>query len=165
MRLRYLALAAALLAIGTGWYFFRPERLVLDTVVQEPLPPAVSALTATRPPVLLARGRFHPVNHDGRGEVALYRASNGERILRFSRFATDNGPDLYVYLVAAADVPDDETVERAGYVSLGRLKGNVGDQNYTVPVGLDVSRYRTVVVWCQRFGVSFAAAPLGAVAG
>ena len=144
MRLRYLALAAALLAIGTGWYFFRPERLVLDTVVQEPLPPAVSALTATRPPVLLARGRFHPVNHDGRG---------------------DNGPDLYVYLVAAADVPDDETVERAGYVSLGRLKGNVGDQNYTVPVGLDVSRYRTVVVWCQRFGVSFAAAPLGAVAG
>jgi len=36
----------------------------------------------------------------------------------------------------------------------------VGDQNYEVPEDVDLSRYRTVVLWCVRFGVPFGAAPL-----
>jgi hypothetical protein len=46
------------------------------------------------------------------------------------------------------------------YVSLGKLKGNKGDQNYTLPVGLDLNRYTSVSIWCDRFDVSFGAAPL-----
>ncbi len=39
-------------------------------------------------------------------------------------------------------------------------KGNIGDQNYDLPDDLDLNVYRSVVIWCKRFGVNFAVAPL-----
>src|SRR5207249_10548701 len=66
------------------------------------------------------------------------------------------------YLVAAGDVQEDATVKRAGFVDLGSIKGNVGDQNYDVPADLDLSKYRAATIWCRRFGVNFGTAPLGA---
>jgi hypothetical protein len=65
-----------------------------------------------------------------------------------------------VYLVAAPDAWDDETVTRSGFISLGRLKGNLGNHNYEVPATVDLSRYRSISIWCRRFGVNFATAPL-----
>jgi hypothetical protein len=65
-----------------------------------------------------------------------------------------------VYLVAAADAADNATVTRAGFVELGKLKGTDGDQNYDVPSGLDLGKYRAVTIWCKRFSVNFATAPL-----
>jgi hypothetical protein len=67
---------------------------------------------------------------------------------------------VQVYLVAAADAGDNETVTRAGFLSLGALKGNVGDQNYDVASDVDLTKYRAVTIWCRRFGVNFATAPL-----
>ncbi len=67
---------------------------------------------------------------------------------------------MRVYLVAAADADDNESVTKAGFVELGKLKGTDGDQNYDVPAGLDLSRYRAVSIWCRRFSVNFGAAPL-----
>ena len=54
-------------------------------------------------------------------------------------FTTSNGPDVRVYLVAATDAVDNETVTKAGFVELGKLKGNEGDQNYDVPADLDLA--------------------------
>jgi hypothetical protein len=72
-------------------------------------------------------------------------------------FTTDNGPDLFVYLVP----PDaaDGTVD--GFVDLGRLKGNQGDQQYDVPAGVDVGPGWRVVIWCRAFSVNFTEAALG----
>ncbi len=64
------------------------------------------------------------------------------------------------YLVAAADAKDSETVKQAGFITLGALKGDHGDQNYDVPAEVDLAKYQTVTVWCRRFGVNFATAPL-----
>lgn len=47
-----------------------------------------------------------------------------------------------------------------GFVSLGRLKGNIGAQNYELPAGTDLGRYHSVVIYCQRFHVVFATATL-----
>jgi hypothetical protein len=65
-----------------------------------------------------------------------------------------------VYLVAAPDAPDNETVERAGFVELGKLKGTQGDQNYDIPSGVDLEKYRAATIWCYRFSVNFGTAPL-----
>ena len=46
------------------------------------------------------------------------------------------------------------------YVNLGRLEGNLGSSNYVIPVGTDLSRYASVVIWCDRFNSAFGAAPL-----
>jgi len=80
--------------------------------------------------------------------------------LRLTEFATSNGPDVHVYLVAAGDVQDNATVKTAGFVDLGSIKGNVGDQNYDVPADVDLAKYRAVTIWCRRFAVNFGTAPL-----
>jgi hypothetical protein len=81
-------------------------------------------------------------------------------VLRLTEFMTSNGPDVRVYLVAANDAADNETVTKAGFVELGKLKGTEGDQNYDIPADLDLGRYRAVTIWCRRFSVNFATAPL-----
>lgn len=111
-------------------------------------------------PVEIAAGSFHSNAHETKGRAAIYRLDDGRRVLRLTQFKTSNGPDVRVYLVAAADVQKEDAAKRAGIVDLGALKGNVGDQNYDVPAGLDLSKYRAVSIWCRRFSVNFGAAPL-----
>jgi hypothetical protein len=65
-----------------------------------------------------------------------------------------------VYLGQASDAADSETVKSAGFVNIGELKGNKGDQNYELAADLDLAKVHSVTVWCQRFGVNFGTAPL-----
>jgi hypothetical protein len=150
---------------GIGWYLFRPELLFVNKKVNEELAvvPAASATDAAAEataPAALAAGQFHSVSHETRGTATIHDLGGGHRVLRLTDFATSNGPDVRVYLVAAADANDNETVTKAGFVEVGNLKGNEGDQNYDVPADLDLTKYRAVTIWCRRFGVNFATAPL-----
>jgi len=153
-------LIAVALVVGVGlWYAFRPELLFVDANVSESFPTAPAATPAM--PVELAAGSFHGVAHDGKGKATIYRLPDGKRVLRLTEFETSNGPDLRLFLVAAPDAKDNETIKNAGYVELGKLKGNLGDQNYDIPATADLSKYQSVTVWCNRFSVNFATAPLG----
>jgi hypothetical protein len=151
---------AGLVVVGAiGWYLFRPELLFVKTKVNESLPTEVAAQTAA-PTGRLLSGQFHSVAHETRGTATVHELVAGRRVLRLTEFATSNGPDVRVYLVAAADASDNETVTQAGFVELGKLKGTEGDQNYDIPADLDLAKYRAVTIWCRRFGVNFATAPL-----
>ena len=112
---------------------------------------------------LLAKGEFHNADKAGKGTATVYQLADGKRILRLSNFATDNGPDLHVRLIAADDARDTASVAKTDYVELGKLKGNKGNQNYDVSKDVDLSKYKVVSIWCNRFSVNFAAAPLKAV--
>jgi hypothetical protein len=148
-------------AVGAlGWYAFRPELLFVRTQVNEGLPVAVAQSSRGATAIQLLAGRFNSVAHETRGMATIYRLQDGNRVLRLTNFATSNGPDVRVYLVAAADARDDETVKQAGFVELGRLKGTDGDQNYDLPADLDLGKYRAVTIWCKRFSVNFGTAPL-----
>ncbi len=162
-----LLVATAAVTAAALWYLFRPDALVISKTVNEPLPAAehsmsamASSAMAADEPVKLAGGRFHTNAHETNGVATIYRLLDGRRVLRLTQFATSNGPDVRVYLVAASDVQDEAAAKQAGFVDLGALKGNIGDQNYDVPAGLDLSRYRAVSIWCRRFSVNFGAAPL-----
>jgi hypothetical protein len=149
---------------AVGWYLFRPELLFVNRRVNEPLSataPTESGTTGgiTAPAVLLT-GRFHSVAHETKGSATVHRLPDGRRVLRLTEFVTSNGPDVRVYLVAAPDASDNATVKQAGFVELGKLKGTEGDQNYEVPADLDLNKYRAVTIWCRRFSVNFATAPL-----
>ncbi len=164
MRKRNAIIGLAIVAVVGGWYAFRPERLFVNKTVNESLgsvtAPAGSAPAATAAPATLAMGSFHSNAHDTRGIAAVIDVGGGHRVLRLTNFATSNGPDVRVYLVAAADVQDNATVKSAGFVELGPMKGNIGDQNYEIPSTVDLANYRTVTVWCNRFSVNFGSAPL-----
>jgi hypothetical protein len=110
--------------------------------------------------VALYGGNFHSVAHNTKGTATIYQLSDGKRVLRLTGFETSNGPDVHVYLVATNDANDSDIVKQVGFVELGSLKGNVGDQNYDVPTDADLSKYRAVTIWCKRFGVNFGTAPL-----
>jgi|SRR5581483_6796200 len=94
-----------------------------------------------------------------RGAPGSCASRYGSRYLRFERFETSNGPDLHVYLSAAPAGGDGDAFDDS-YVELGELKGNIGPQNYAIPTDLRLGDYRSAVVWCKRFSVAFAAAPL-----
>lgn len=115
---------------------------------------------AAEDPATLASGRFHSNAHTTTGLATIYRLPDGGRVLRLTQFTTSNGPDVRVYLVAAGDVQGEAAAKQAGFVDLGALKGNVGDQNYDLPADLDLTNYRAVSIWCRRFSVNFGAAPL-----
>jgi hypothetical protein len=92
----------------------------------------------------------------------VYKLGNGKRVLRLTDFETENGPDLHVRLIAAEDAKDTDSVKKAEFVELAKLKGNKGNQNYDLPEDLDLKKYKVVSIWCNRFSVNFAAAPLTA---
>jgi hypothetical protein len=150
-----VAIPVAVVVVLAGWYAFRPERLVVNRQVEEALPAAPG--TSAQP---LESGRFYSILHPTEGTATIYQMGDGTRVLRFTSFHTSNGPDVHVYMVAADDAKDAGTVEKAGFVDLGVIKGNIGDQNYTLGSDLDLAKYRAVSIWCKRFSVNFGAAAL-----
>jgi hypothetical protein len=158
MRRQTWVLGLAVLG-GIGWYAFRPELLFVRKHVNESAPLSQSSAGASTAAAILS-GQFHSVAHETHGYATIHRLADGHLVLRLADFATSNGPDVRVYLVAAPDAADNASVTRAGFVELGKLKGTDGDQNYDVPSDIDLGRYRAVTIWCRRFSVNFATAPL-----
>jgi hypothetical protein len=151
-----IAVPIVAIALLIAWYVFRPERLAVNNRVHEDFP----ATEGGSSPQVLASGNFYSILHPTAGTATIYRIGDGARILRFTNFQTSNGPDVHVYMVAADDAKDNASVERAGFIELGVIKGNIGDQNYTLGPDVDLTKYRAVSVWCKRFSVNFGAAPL-----
>ena len=151
-----LVIPIAAVAAFLAWYAFRPERLVVNRRVDEAMPAAPDSSSPQR----LVSGQFYSILHPTAGTATIYRMGDGSRVLRFTRFSTSNGPDVHVYMVASDDAKDVATVQQAGFIDLGVIKGNVGDQNYTLGPDVDLSKYRAVSVWCKRFSVNFGAARL-----
>lgn len=110
----------------------------------------------------LETGTFHGKVHSTSGRATIYQEKDGQLILRLTNFKTSNGPDVHVILIAATDADDDANFLKSNTerVELGKLKGNEGDQNYTIPSGTDLSKYQTVSIYCERFNANFGAAPL-----
>ena len=109
-------------------------------------------------PTAVAAGEFYGIDHSAEGSATIYE-QDGRYILRFED-DTDiqNGPDLYVWVLPSDDYDGGSPPE---YLDLGKLKGNVGGQNYELPEEFDPDVHGSVLIWCLRFGVPFAAVPLG----
>lgn len=113
-------------------------------------------------PQVVARGRFVDADavHKGSGQSVLYALPDGRHVLRLEDFRTTNGPALVVYLAKHPSPTKASDVTEGGFLDLGKLKGNVGNQNYEVPAGSDIAEYNSVVIWCELFGVLFSPAAL-----
>lgn len=160
---------------GVGLAVTQPWRLWIDVTVDEAIPVATGGVTAepgsapsdptsspgAAEPTVASSGQLMAKAHPASGTVLALELVDGARYLRFEDLATDNGPDLRVVLsTAGPEASDDEVAADPDAIDLGALKGNVGNQNYEVPADVDLSRYRSVVIWCERFTVAFGAAPL-----
>ncbi len=137
---------------------------IMDAAASAPDRPAAEGMPddAPRP---LARGQFVDADaiHKGSGQATLYAVRGGQHVVRFEDFRTTNGPALVVYLARHPSPTEASHVTDGGYLKLGKLKGNVGNQNYRVPPGTDISEYNSVVIWCELFGVLFSPAGLAPI--
>jgi hypothetical protein len=126
-----------------------------DRVVDEDV--VVAAPAAQAPagaPAEVAAGRFESLAHGTEGRVSVIELEDGSRVLTLTGFETSAGPDLRVYLSPGTDGDVD------GAVDLGRLKGNIGDQQYTIPASAGDGTLGSVVIWCRAFSAAFGAAAL-----
>ena len=109
---------------------------------------------------VLAQGEFYDVVHVGSGQAVVYQLADGSRVLQLQGFRVEDGPDLHVYLVPIDPVSSESGSEIPGSVDLGALKSDTGSQEYEIPADLDLSQFKSLVIWCQPFRVPFIAAPL-----
>jgi len=146
-------IAGALVGAPAGaflWYAFSP--LLFDDVVVETLIEAE----------VVATGTFRDADraHQGEGRVALVALPGGGHEIQLSEFQVTNGPDLEVWLSAHPDPASSSDVADNAWVGLGQLKGNIGDQAYSVPEDVNIADFQSVVIWCEQFGVLFSPAAL-----
>ncbi|MGI9394949.1 MAG: DM13 domain-containing protein [Boseongicola sp.] len=132
------------------WYAFSP--LLFDEVVTE-------ALTEAQ---VVASGEFRDADsaHKGTGVATLVALPSGSHEIQLTEFEVTNGPDLEVWLSAHPDPGSKSDVTDNEWLTLGQLKGNIGDQAYPIPAGTDVGTFKSVVIWCEQFGVLFSPAAL-----
>ena len=133
----------------------------LERPVSEEMP-EMSAPVADFPKVE-SSGVFQDADafHKGSGMATIYNlGADAQLVLRLEDFQVTNGPDLRVLLAYAAAPESREDLADAGYVELGKLKGNVGSQNYEIPDTVSLDDVMSVVIYCNPFHVIFSVATL-----
>jgi hypothetical protein len=140
-----------------AWWVFRPEKLFINQKVNEAAPAALSS-----EPEALYTGKLEGSVHQTSGRATIYKTAGGRQYLRLSDFSTSNGPDVHVLLVRGDDKALDQEIVKGSLdsVELGSLKGNQGDQNYDLPPAVDLHKYQSVAIYCERFHAIFGVARL-----
>ena len=158
---RFLIIALPTFALGAifgaaFWYLASP--LWIDQVVSETLTQTTEATGAE----VIATGTLRDADavHRGTGQVLLVALADGGFEVQLTMFEVTNGPDLEVWLSAHPDPQKSADVKGADWLALGQLKGNIGDQAYRLPEGANPADYKSLVIWCEQFGVLFSPAPL-----
>ena len=110
-------------------------------------------LETTPDSLVLKNGNFIGLaNHTASGAAKLIKMGEKYIVRLESDFQVTNGPDLFVYFGKKG--------EYASEARLGALKGNIGGQNYEVPVDINPADYDEVWIWCRAFSVPFGKAVL-----
>ncbi|MGE3073369.1 MAG: DM13 domain-containing protein [Dehalococcoidia bacterium] len=107
--------------------------------------------------LVVARGTFRDgePGHHGEGTAQVIQDSTGNLLLRLEAFSVTNGPDLFVVLSSEPD-----KYEASGALDLGGLKATDGNFNYEIPAGTPLNDFKSVIIWCRQFDVTFAVAAL-----
>ena len=126
-----------------------------------PPPPASETLTEAERSPLVATGTFIHANpsdpiHWGRGKVSVYQRA----VFLEPDFEVGPGPAFHVYLVPKAGIRKNSDLGDAMFVDLGGVRAFKGSQRYSIPAGVDLKNYQSVIIWCRQFGVLISPADL-----
>jgi electron transfer DM13 len=126
-----------------------------------PPPPAAEMLGEVERTQLVASGTFIHANpsdpvHWGKGKVSVYERS----VFLESDFEVGPGPAFHVYLVPKASIRSSADLKGVKHVDLGGLRAFKGSQRYSIPAGVDLKDYPSVIIWCEAFSVLISPADL-----
>lgn len=148
-------IVAVLIAAGVTAYALRNINEKAPVVVEQTPTDSATEEVADEAPKTILKGTLVGVDdlHWGRGSIEVVERQSGPMLVFKEDFAVAQGPDLQVYLS-----PNPAGQELGEFATLGALKANSGVQEYNLPD--DYKKYKTVVVWCRAFAVTFATAEL-----
>ena len=161
--------AVGALTLAAGLLLFEPWRAFTSSEVDEAAPTSRATVPATAPPTtiatpptdqVLSSGEFVDAEHGTDGTAKILELADGRRFLRIEGLDTSDGPDLHVWLSEARSGGSWGKYDDGAHLRLGKLKATNGNQNYRIPEGADLSRFRSAVIWCDRFNVAFGTAPV-----
>jgi hypothetical protein len=132
---------------------------VTSTVEPSPTNTLKPSATATFNSTELFQGSFYGIdeNHQGAGNAIIVQTGINDYSLHLDNFEVTSGPGLHVIL---AEDPNPYNIATLGdYLDLGELLRTSGDQTYTLPSGVNLENYGSVVIYCVPFEAIFAIAP------
>ena len=151
------SLKIALTSIITVSSVVLPEAAFHKTHAEVVSSPAMVAKATFSPVEVLASGNFVDSEHPTKGLAEIITQS-GKKYLRLSKaFKSDDGPDVFV-LLHRENSP--KKYGKSDYISLGRLQKTRGKQLYRIPNSVDITGFKSVVIWCRQFNATFGYAPL-----
>ena len=101
----------------------------------------------------ISSGEFTGMNdHIVSGKVSIVKTDAGYEIVMADDFLFDGAPDPKVAL--GKDGAYDPATQ------IEALKSDSGAQRYIVPASVDITQFNEVHIWCEKFSVGLAIAPL-----
>lgn len=126
------------------------------------LPPGwqSSAIAAKPEGMMMKTGKFVAAEKATTGTARIVQEKGHYYLELDSAFSTSElGPDLHVLLDSQSKPPQSYTAMN-GYVNLGKLHSYSGMQRYPIPDAINVSKVKSVVIWCRMANATFGYASL-----
>jgi hypothetical protein len=122
------------------------------------------AISNIKSDTILATGNFDRKDdvHYANGQALIVKQVDGTHTLRLQDLDAANGPDLYIYLSEHPDPANSEQLHEGEDHNLGNLKATTGSFNYAIDPSVDLSKVKSVVIYCRAFSVIFSVAALQA---
>lgn len=114
---------------------------------------------------LVAEGNFiHPnpkdFIHYGQGSVSVYKDKHQYVFLLNKDFKVGPGPAFHVFLSDATNIKTNAAFKNSKKYDLGMLKSFQGSQIYSIPSQIDLTKIRSIVIWCVSFSQLITSAEL-----
>ncbi len=166
-----LAIVVTLLLLWLAFGYFGIQALFTHTTIDEPIPMGMIQQTGQLAPFEQATSSQTNLSGEFEQGDSTYRIRGNATVVRegatstlvLSDFDVTNGPDLFVYLVAASSTENrhvKQQTKQGDFIQIAPLKGNRGNQTYLIPAEIDLSAYPVVSIWCRRFSRNFGSASL-----
>lgn len=139
-----------------------PWRLEVSQQIDAPLvEPPLPAMTAAGARTV-GTGSFYRIDRTGTGKVTIYRQPDGRYAVRLDDFFVSPTADLELRLstLEAPRTSEEFIAARSELVSM--MDVTAGSLNYTVPAGVDPTKFKSVVIWCAPINSAYAAATIEA---
>jgi hypothetical protein len=142
------------LKVVTGGAWKATVEQQVDIPLIEPAPAGLASAK------VLGTAKVYNVDREGQGTAKIYELPNGTRLIRLEDFFVSINSDLELRL---SELPNPKTTEdavKAPFKVVAPLKATVGSMNYEVPKDIDVTKYKSIVIWCEITRNAYAAATI-----
>lgn len=102
-----------------------------------------------------------PNGYHATGQASIVRQGDGSHIVKLDIKEMTPGPDLFVWVTEHADPKNSDQMRQGGH-EISTLKETSGMLTYKLAPSIDVTKIRSVVIYCRGARAIFSVAKLQA---